>query len=90
MDVTKGNLLRVNFTDIETFSYDLFDQGMFFITFTPKDESNIDEVISIIKEEIKFHVYTLENTLIPDNKFIDKDKIKKYKNKQQLFEWSNF
>jgi len=40
-------------TDIETFSYDLFDQGMFFVTFTPKHEKDIDEIISIIKHEIK-------------------------------------
>lgn len=39
-------------TDIDTFSYDLFDQDMFFLTFTPKHVEDIDKVISIIKEEI--------------------------------------
>lgn len=39
-------------TDIETFSYDLFDEGLFFIEFTPKDNANIDEIIEIIKEEV--------------------------------------
>lgn len=43
-------------TDIETFSYDLFDQGMFFIAFTPKSVESIDEIISVIKHEIKLLV----------------------------------
>ncbi|MDR3647063.1 MAG: pitrilysin family protein, partial [Candidatus Babeliales bacterium] len=43
-------------TDIETFSYDLFDQGVFFVTFTPKHEKDIDEIVSIIKHEIKILV----------------------------------
>lgn len=43
-------------TDIETFSYDLFDQGIFFIAFTPKSQEDIDEAITIIKDEISLLV----------------------------------
>lgn len=39
-------------SDIDTFSYDLFDQGMFFISFQPIDINNIDKIIAIIKEEV--------------------------------------
>jgi len=40
-------------TDVESFVYDLFDKGLFFISFTPKNVEDIDTIISLIKEEIK-------------------------------------
>jgi zinc protease len=39
-------------TDIEAFSYDLFDSGLFFIAFQPKSEKDIDRIIDLIHEEI--------------------------------------
>ncbi len=39
-------------TDLQSFSYDLFDQGLFLIEFNPKDANKIDEIIEIIKQEI--------------------------------------
>lgn len=40
-------------TQLESFVYDLFDYGLFFIYFQPKDAQNIDKIISIINEEIE-------------------------------------
>ena len=40
-------------TDLSAFAYDLFDHGLFFITFQPKDASKIDEIINLINAELK-------------------------------------
>lgn len=40
-------------SDIDTFSYDTFDQGIFFIQFQPLDPADIERIITIIKEEVK-------------------------------------
>lgn len=47
-------------TDLETFTYDLFDQGIFFIYVQPKDFATTAKIIEIIHEEIK----TLGCTLV--------------------------
>lgn len=39
-------------SDIDTFSYDTFDQGIFFIQFQPIKQHDIPRIIEIIKEEI--------------------------------------
>lgn len=39
-------------TEIETFNYDLFDQGVFFIYFQPKNTKQIEEIIAAIQAEI--------------------------------------
>lgn len=40
-------------SDIDTFSYDTFDQGIFFIQFQPLKAEDIDTIISIIKQEVQ-------------------------------------
>lgn len=40
-------------TELEAFSYDLFDQGLFFIYFQPKNTGAIDQCIDIINKEIE-------------------------------------
>ncbi len=39
-------------TEIDTFSDDLFDKGLFFIYFVPNEPNKVDEIINIIQEEI--------------------------------------
>lgn len=39
-------------TEIDVFSYDLFDAGVFFIYFQPKNIKDVDKIISIIQAEI--------------------------------------
>jgi zinc protease len=39
-------------TDIESFSYDLFDSGLFVIAFQPKKTEDIEQIIDIIHKEI--------------------------------------
>jgi zinc protease len=39
-------------TSLETFSFMLFDHGLFFLAFEPKKTENIDEIIEIINNEI--------------------------------------
>lgn len=38
--------------DVESFTFDLFDKGVFFISFTPKMTEDIDKIISVIQQEI--------------------------------------
>jgi len=40
-------------SDIGAFSYDLFDQGIFFINFSPINPQDIDKIIEIVKNEIE-------------------------------------
>lgn len=40
-------------TELESFDYDLFDQGLFFIYFQPKKIEQIDEIIDLILQEIE-------------------------------------
>lgn len=39
-------------TDLETFNYDLFDYGLFFIYFQPKEGSLVDDIIEHINQEL--------------------------------------
>lgn len=39
-------------TELETFVYDLFDQGVFFIYFQPINNLDVDKIIDIIQQEI--------------------------------------
>lgn len=39
-------------TEVETFVYDLFDYGLFFIYFQPKNQEDIESIIGIIEQEI--------------------------------------
>ncbi len=39
-------------TDVSTFAYDLFDHGLFFIVFQPKEQDKIEEIISVINQVI--------------------------------------
>ncbi|HJM68592.1 MAG TPA: pitrilysin family protein [Candidatus Babeliales bacterium] len=39
-------------TDIDAFSYDLFDQGLFFIDFQPKKAEDIPKIFAVIQDEI--------------------------------------
>ncbi|OGB97168.1 hypothetical protein A3F06_02145 [candidate division TM6 bacterium RIFCSPHIGHO2_12_FULL_36_22] len=39
-------------TDIDAFSYDLFDQGIFFIDFQPKNAEDIPKIFGVIQDEI--------------------------------------
>lgn len=38
--------------DLSSFAYDLFDEGLFFITFVPKDIDKADYIISLIQNEL--------------------------------------
>ncbi|MBN1549232.1 insulinase family protein [Candidatus Babeliales bacterium] len=40
-------------TDIEAFNYDLFDHGLFFISFQPKEDIDSQRVIQLIHDEIE-------------------------------------
>lgn len=40
-------------TELEAFSYDLFDHGVFFIYFTPVDPKDTNKIIGIINQEIE-------------------------------------
>ena len=40
-------------TELESFVYDLFDYGVFFIYFQPKESSDTEKIISIINQEIQ-------------------------------------
>lgn len=40
-------------TELESFVYDLFDYGLFFIYFQPKNVKHIDTIIDLINDEIK-------------------------------------
>lgn len=39
-------------TDLEAFTYDLFDYGLLFIYFQPKNVQDVDKIISVIQKEI--------------------------------------
>lgn len=39
-------------TDLEAFTYDLFDQGIFFIFFQPKDIATLQQIVAVIQEEL--------------------------------------
>lgn len=40
-------------TELESFTYDLFDQGILFIYFQPNDQKDIQKIIDIINKEIE-------------------------------------
>ncbi|MEX2438180.1 MAG: insulinase family protein, partial [Candidatus Babeliales bacterium] len=40
-------------TELSSFAYDLFDHGVFFITFQPKDLESIDQIIAVINDEFE-------------------------------------
>ncbi len=46
-------------TDFDTFTYDLFDYGVLFLYFQPKELSLIDQILKIIQEELQLMAQTL-------------------------------
>lgn len=44
-------------TELQTFNYDLFDYGVFFVHFQPKKTEDIDKIVAIINQELA-HVVT--------------------------------
>lgn len=45
-------------TEIDAFSYDLFDEGLFFVEFVPKNQEDIGKITSIIQDELRSLIKT--------------------------------
>ena len=48
-------------TSLESFTYDLFDEGVFFVFFQPTDIADIPKIIDIIHEELREIIATLDD-----------------------------
>ncbi len=53
-------------TDIESFVYDLFEYGLFFVYFQPKDAADREKIIAIIAQEFEF----LASELVTDQELV--------------------
>ncbi len=46
-------------TDLDSFNYDLFDHGLFFIYLQPKELASLEKIIAVINEEVRILAETL-------------------------------
>jgi zinc protease len=72
-------------TQLETFVYDLFDYGLFFIYFQPKDNDQIETIIKIIHEEIDLIINqgVAEKEIIRATKQVESDYLDLLENNQK-------
>lgn len=61
-------------TELDVFNYDLFDHGLFFVYFEPKDINKTDYIISIINQELQ-NIYNLDINEIELTRAIKKTEV---------------